>query len=274
MAYDEVLAGRIRDLIGPDPELTDVPLQITDLSKGHDRDLRTIEDLRNKLGQRRANTADSVVRQGDGSIVRVPGNGTVYINLGTGDQIAEGLTFTVYDRTEGVPALGDSTNDDNLPKGKGSIEVIRVGAGSSECRIVYQDPRQIIQAGDVIANVVYDRNTKYQFFVYGEFDLDQNGITVASDAEIVKRLITQWGGKVTDKINADTDFVVLGKEPQVLIPTKDEQSDPIMVAKAQASQAAFDAYEEVKKQALDYHLPILNQNRFLYYVGYYESAKR
>ena len=60
----------------------------------------------------------------------------------------------------------------------------------------------------------------------------------------------------------------------MLIPTKDEQSDPIMVAKAQASQAAFDAYEEVKKQALDYHLPILNQNRFLYYVGYYESAKR
>ena len=45
-------------------------------------------------------------------------------------------------------------------------------------------------------------------------------------------------------------------------------------AKAQASQQALDAYQEVKKQAIEYHIPILNQNRFLYYVGYFESAKR
>ena len=86
--------------------------------------------------------------------------------------------------------------------------------------------------------------------------------------------MTQWGGKNIDKVNADTDFVVLGKEPTVLVPSKEEANDPIIQAKAQASQAAYDAYQEVKKQALDYHIPILNQNRFLYYVGYFEQAKR
>jgi hypothetical protein len=31
----------------------------------------------------------------------------------------------------------------------------------------------------------------------------------------VKRLVTQWGGEVVPEINVDTDFVVLGAEPQV-----------------------------------------------------------
>jgi len=255
-------------------QLAQAQASISDLSKKVEADARVIDQLRGKLGGKRANTADSVVRQSDGAVVRVPGNNTVYINLGTGDQISPGLTFEVYDRVEGVPPLGDSATEENLPKGKGSIEVVRVGAGSSECRIINQQPGQVIHEGDVIANLVYDRNTKYQFHVYGDFDLDNNGVTVPQDAEIVKRLVTQWGGKVTDKINADTDFLVLGKEPTILNPSKDEAGDPIIQAKAQASQAAYDAYQEVKRQAIDYHIPILNQNRFLYYVGYYESAKR
>jgi hypothetical protein len=255
-------------------QLAQAQASISDLTKKVDYDQKIIDQLRGKLGGKRANTADSVVRQADGAIVRVPGNNSVYINLGTGDQISPGLTFEVYDRVEGVPPIGDSATDENLPKGKGSIEVVRVGAGSSECRIINQQPGQVIHEGDIIANLVYDRNTKYQFYVYGDFDLDNNGVTVPQDAEIAKRLVTQWGGKVTDKINADTDFLVLGKEPTVLIPSKDEASDPIIQAKAQASQAAYDAYQEVKRQAIDYHIPILNQNRFLYYIGYYESAKR
>jgi hypothetical protein len=255
-------------------QLAQAQSNISDLTKKLEASQRIIDDLRNKLGLKRANTADAVVRQADGAVVRVPGNNTVYINLGTGDQISPGLTFEVYDRAEGIPPAGDSTTDDNLPKGKGSIEVVRVGAGSSECRIINQEAGQVIHEGDLISNIVYDRNTKYQFFVYGDFDLDQNGVSTPQDTDVIKRLIVQWGGKVTDKINADTDFVVLGKEPTVIIPSKDEASDPIIQAKAQASQQAFDAYQDLRRQAIEYHIPILNQNRFLYYVGYYESAKR
>jgi hypothetical protein len=245
---------------------------VADLNKQIEKDKLIIDDLRNKLGLKRANTSDSVVRQADGAVVRVPGNGAININHGEGDQIAPGLTFEVYDRVSGIPALGDSATEEDLPKGKGALEVVRVGAGSSECRIIRQSPGMSIREGDLIANLVFDRNTKYQFFVYGDFDLDQNGVTVPGDADVVKSLVTRWGGKTTDQINANTDFVVLGKEPTVLTPTKEEASDPVIQAKAQASQAAFDAYQDVKRTALDYHIPVLNQNRFLYYVGYYESA--
>jgi len=35
-----------------------------------------------------------------------------------------------------------------------------------------------------------------------------------------------------------------------------------------------EAYDGVKKAAIEFHIPILNQNRFLYFVGYYEMAQR
>src|SRR6185369_16280755 len=112
--------------------------------------------------------------------------------------ISPGMTFEVYDRNQGIPALGDSATDESLPKGKGAIEVIKVSPGSSECRIINQQPGMSVREGDLIANLVYDRNTKYQFMVYGDFDLDQNNVSTTADAEGIKRLVTQWGGKITD----------------------------------------------------------------------------
>jgi hypothetical protein len=247
---------------------------IADLTKKlNDADTR-IRSLEDRLGAKRISTADAVVRQADGKIIRVPGGGTVYIDLGSGDQISPALTFEVYDRVEGVPALGDPTTDENLPRGKGSIEVIRVGPGSSECRIVKLQPGQNIVQGDLIENLVYDKHTKYNFVVFGNFDLDQNGVATPQDAEIVKRLVTQWGGKVMDKVNVDADFVVLGKEPVIPVLTKEEREDPLKVAQAAQATAEAEAYDKVKTDAKEYHIPILNQNRFLYFVGYYEMAQR
>src|SRR3954469_15426465 len=138
-------------------------VQVSDLSKKLEASNRIIENLQEKLGTRRVPTADPVVRQADGHIIRIASGGTVYIDLGQGDQVSEGLTFEIYDRNEGVPPPGDPQSDDNLPKGKGSIEVIRVGAGSSECRIIKQQPGQTLVEGDLIANLVYDKNAKYNF---------------------------------------------------------------------------------------------------------------
>jgi len=245
-----------------------------DVSKKLDEANKRVLQLQEKLGGTRINTADAVVRQADGKIIRVPGNGTVYINLGNGDQIAPGLTFEVYDRIEGVPSIGDPSTEENLPKGKAAIEVIRVGPGSSECRIIRSQPGQNIVEGDLVENLVYDRNTKYNFVVYGNFDLDQNGVATPGDAEVVKGLITRWGGKTTDKVNADTDFVVLGKEPVIPNFSKEEAQEPINAAKLAQATADAEAYDNVKRQAVEFHIPILNQNRFLYFIGYYEMAQR
>lgn len=234
---------------------------------------REIELLTQRLKKIRIDPKEPIVRQADGEIVRVPGNDNVYINLGKGDQISPGLTFEVYDRFAGVPALGDGADEEGvLPQGKASIEVARVGANQSECRIVRLTPGQSVIERDVIANLVYDKKVKNSFVVFGDFDLDQNRIPTPGDADVIKRLITGWGGRLQDEVNVNTDFVVLGVEPEV--PASDEGDSASDIKRRDDQQKALDAYLEVRSAATKLNIPILNQNRFLYFVGYYERSQR
>ena len=82
------------------------------------------------------------------------------------------------------------------------------------------------------------------------------------------------GQTVNAKVNVDTDFVVLGKEPVIPTFTKEELQEPINAAKLAQANAEKDAYDAIKTQAVEFHIPILNQNRFLYFIGYYEMAQR
>jgi hypothetical protein len=243
------------------------------------------QDLAQAQGRipRPAAAGETVIRQADAKIVRVPGNDNVFINIGYGDQVPIGMTFEVYDQTTGVPAPGGEETESalgtggvagqpTLPVGKASIEVVRLGEGQSECRIIRQSLGKPVIEGDVVANLVWDKNTKYNFVVFGNFDLDQNGTPTSQDAETVKRLITQWGGKLQSDVNVDSDFVVLGKEPEV--PVLDENPDPTQLAQQAAAKQQLEAYQNLINKAKDLHVPILNQNRFLYYTGYYEQAQR
>ena len=135
-------------------------------------------------------------------------------------------------------------------------------------------PGTQISEGDLVANLVYDPNVKYNFVVYGQFDLDRNNVATDQDAEVVKRLITQWGGNLMDKVNVDTDFVVPAKEPVLPVLTPEERQDPFEAQKLANAQAALEAYEAVRNTARDLHIPILNQNRFLYLIGYFDQARR
>jgi hypothetical protein len=241
--------------------------QIAELQKELDR-------TRERLSGRRANTQDPVVRQADGRIVKVPGGDIVFVDLGQGDSITAGLTFEVYDKGTGIPPAGDPTTEENLPEGKASIEVQRVGPFSSEARITRRAPGAVISEGDPIVNLVYDRNTKYNFLVYGNFDLDQDGEARPGDADIVRRLITQWGGSLVDQVTVDTDFVVLGKEPIMPVYTSEDRQDPFVQKKLADAQAEIDAYNAVRDRAIQLRVPVLNQNRFLYLIGYYNQARR
>jgi hypothetical protein len=235
---------------------------------------QSIQEFQTKLGQRRVDVTNAAVRQVDGKLIRVPNNDVCYINLGNGDQITPGLTFEVYGKAEGVPPIpANATGDEQLPVGKASIEVTHVGDTSSECRIVHIEPGAVLSEGDPIENLVYDPHTKYNFFVYGNFDLANSGRPNPADAEVIKRLVTQWGGKLIDQVNVDTDFVVLGSEPVLPTFAKDditaENQDKLLKA-----QAALDKYQELLGEARALHIPVMNQNRFLYYVGFYDQAKR
>jgi hypothetical protein len=249
-------------------------VQIQQLQRTNQSQAKQIDTLQTKLGSHRINTENPIVQHPDGHIIRIPGKDVVYIDLGSGESVTPGLTFEVYDKVDGIPPAGDPSNDDNLPKGKASIEVTRVGQGSSECRVIRTTPGTQITEGDLIANLVYDPNVKYNFMVYGDFDMDNNGVATPQDADVIKRLVTQWGGKLTSQVNVDTDFVVLGKEPTLPNFTKDELQDPFNAKKLNDATEALNAYQNVKKTAEQLHIPILNQNRFLYLTGYYSQATR
>ena len=239
-------------------------------------------DLQKKLQasvdrqKRITNSADVIIRRADGFVLSVPSPRVCYINRGLGHGISPGMTFQIYDKTEGMPRVGNLEGGiDELPPGKGSLEVTKVGQGSSECRIITLAAGTQVGEGDLIANLIYDPNVKLRFKVYGEFDVNQDGRVTAEEADVVRRLIVQWGGQITEDVNVDTDFVVLGAEPSVPEFTAEElQQDPTkQFAQAQA-QKARDAYNQIRDDAIGLHIPVLNQNRFLYMTGFYDQARR
>ena len=229
--------------------------------------------LQERLRGIRVNPNEATVQKADGQIVRLPGNNLAVINLGLGDQIVQGMTFEVFDKNTGIPAMGaDGTRVEEMPKGKASLEVVRIGPGFSECRIIRKEPGMNLIQGDLVMNLVYDKTQKYNFVVYGDFDLDGDGRTSAGDAEVVRRLVTQWGGSVVSDVNVNTDFVVMGVEPKVeAAPPAD---DAVAIAAHQRAVQELDRYLAVRQQAVSLNIPILNQNRFLNFVGYSSQAAR
>ncbi len=218
---------------------------------------------------------NQILTAADGQVTRTPGTDRVFINLGRGDQIAPGMTFEVYDKLGAPNAAKDDAADDKLFKGKASIEVIAPQQGISECRVVRLSPGATITEGDPILNVVYDKNVKFNYYVFGKFNLDYAGEANDRDTEIVKRLVSGWGANVGDAIDTKTDFVVLGEEPQVPAYSQEElASEPEKAFQKEQAEQALDTYTEVKAKANALNIPILNQTRFLYMIGYYEEAGR
>jgi hypothetical protein len=242
-----------------------------DLKKRSDE----VGSLQRKLALYRINTKEPIVQVADGKIARLPGNGMAYIDLGAGDQVVVGMTFEVYDHFTGIPSLGqDGLREADMPIGKASIEVVRVSSGSSECRIIRKTPGQELVEGDYVANLVLDPKTKYNFVIYGNFDLDHNGVASPGDAEIIKQLVTRWGGKVQQSIDADTDFLIMGQEPKLPELTEEQRQDAVANQQLEQKTAELNAYHDTIAKANTFSIPVMNQNRFLYYIGYYSQAPR
>jgi hypothetical protein len=239
--------------------------------KTREQQLKAAQDriatLQAKTERFRIDPTTPAIRRGDAVISNIASKDIVYINLGRGRQIVPGMTFEVYDKNRGIPKLAENVAADEQPAGKASVEVVRVLDDASECRVTRMALGQQLMQGDIVLNVVYDPNTKYNFYVFGRFDLDRNGVATAQDTETVKRLIGQWGGNMSTKISPDTDFVVVGPEPVLPNYTPEELTDPINLKKQTDAQAELDQYLNVIQQAKDLHIPVLNQNRFLYLTG-------
>jgi hypothetical protein len=255
-------------------------LQIEAREKELDLAKKQMVALETKLTIKRVDPADRMVRQPDGAILTVASDDIVYINLGLGDHVVSGMTFEVYDKHDGIPPLGDGLSEENMPVGEASIEVQHVLGTSSQCRVTKLEPGKRIIEGDLIANLVYDRNVKYNFIVYGNFSLSGISQPGPADAETIKALVVRWGGKVqkadnitAEDVNVDTDFVVMGAEP-VVGDLDPNETDVFKIKKHTDEVAAQKAYNDVLNKARELHIPIMNQNRFLYFCGYYDLAAR
>jgi hypothetical protein len=207
--------------------------------------------------------ADAIEAQAAGKVIRVSSSGQyVYIDLGKANHVSVGLSFAVYSSEKGVGSGKHSG-------GKGSIVITKVGQFASVARITHVARNQAIYPGDIIANPVYSRdlNRHYTFVVYGDFDVNGNGVPTAAGRQQIIRMIKAWGGKVVNHLTSQTDFLVLGSPPSTTVAPGTPSPDNSALSAMQ--KVSLSNYEALQSKAQSLSIPVLDANRFLAMVGYY-----
>jgi hypothetical protein len=204
----------------------------------------------------------------DGKIILIDDSiKVVHLNIGSNDHVYQGLTFQVYEKNAPIPKDG---------KGKAEIEVFNVEKNISAARIINSNPKKPIVVDDIVANLIWDSDKTNVFAVAGEFDLNGDGEIDYEGADKIKALIEKWGGKVSDDISIETDFLVLGTTPIILQKPTFEQmeADPMAMEKYEASLQRLISYKDVQTQAQNLSIPVFNLERFLYFIGYKTQSAR
>ena len=127
-----------------------------------------------------------------------------------------------------------------------------------------------IMKNDIAANLIWDSRKANQFVLAGEFDLNDDGINDYDALAKIKATVEKWGGKVTDKISIDTDFVILGQQPQVLEkPSLEEQEiDPTALQRYESAVEGLNRYNEIQSRAQSLWIPIFTYKKFIHLIGY------
>jgi len=205
---------------------------------------------------------EAAARTPDGKIVLVDESaGVVHIDLGSDDRVYRGLTFSIYDRTGGIPEDGVA---------KAEVEVFAVDGKVSIARILSSDEKNPIATGDVVANLIWDKRKDNTFVIAGDFDLNEDGEPEYDAARRIGELVKRWGGTIALDVSAKTDFVILGTEPVVPPqPTLEQLAvDPTATEKFNAASQRLRQYQEIQRRAQALWIPIFNYDRFLHFTGY------
>jgi predicted nucleic acid-binding Zn-ribbon protein len=227
---------------------------------------KRLEELTGELISTGKSGGPDLTRESDGQITSILADESlIYIDRGRDDQIVLGMTFEVFDKNAGI--VVDETGD---LRGKATIEVIRMSEQSSLSRVVRLERGKGIDEDDLIANVVYDPNISYRFYVFGEFDIDDTGQVTTTDRRRVETMISQWGGQLVKKLSYNTDFLVLGRQPDPPEQLPASVFDPVKIEQVAAQKRKYQQYQDLIEEAKALSIPILNQNRFLSLVGYYQ----
>ena len=213
----------------------------------------------------KAKASDTLV---DGRIIDIAANDQVFIDLGRRHRVVLGMTFEVYNDAASIridPVTGA------VPRGKGSLQVIKVGDTTSTCKITRFTRGHPVVREDVIANAVYDPEYRFKFLVHGKFDVDFDGRPSSTEAEYLRSLIVEWGGEVVrgDELTGDLDFLVLGVEPPMPPPLRLDAT-AFQIEDWSRKRQAAEKYEKLFRQGREAQIPVLNANRFFILIGHTE----
>ncbi len=227
--------------------------------------LDLLDQIDRLRGERKADLLEGRPEESlvDGRVVAVdPAERTATIDLGSDDKIRVGLTFAVYEE----PSAIRPDDNGNYPRGKASLEVIRIDGMSAICRVTNERAGNPVVKGDVLANAVYDPRKVYKFMVVGNFDVNRDGIATEAERIAIAALIGEWGGVVSDELSGDVDFLVMGARPTLPPPPPLDAPIPVVEQFVQAQQMIA-RYDELFQQAAATSLPVLNQNRLRTLIG-------
>ena len=204
----------------------------------------------------------------DGRIIDIAANDQVFIDRGRKHRVVLGMTFEVYDDAASIQI---DLVTGQVPRGKGSLQVIKVGDTTSTCKITRFTRGRPVVREDVIANAVYDPEYRFKFLVHGKFDVDLDGRPSSTEAEYLRSLIVEWGGEVVrgDELTGDLDFLVLGVEPPMPPRLRLDAKAPQIEIWSRKRQAAM-KYDELFRQGREAQIPVLNANRFFILIGHTE----
>ena len=96
-----------------------------------------------------------------------------------------------------------------------------------------------------------------------------NNVATAQGRLEIVRLIKKWGGLIDRHLTSQTDFLVLGAEPASPSLSGAAAALPQNQALIAARQAEQSTYNRLAAEAQRLSVPILNANRFLAMIGYY-----
>jgi len=196
----------------------------------------------------------------DGAVMNDPDRqGYCYIDIGAAAGVRHGWTFAVYESAEAS----------TVAKRKGALIVTRVMPDISECRIAGAADKDVftVGKGDLISNVAFDRRFPRKFVVAGLFDLAGGKRPSLAGRETVKKIVRGHGAKVVDTLTVDVDYVILGVEPPRPAAPDVDAPPQVRYAHEQSLKAA-DAYQALKRRAIELKIPIMNTNTFVRDMGY------
>ena len=139
---------------------------------------------------------------------------------------------------------------------------------SSEVRVVNHKRASPIVKDDVLVNIAYDPQRKFQFALVGKLDITRDG---RDDRAMVADMITRFGGVVVEQATVETDYIIVGSDPMSGI-----SSGEALTAQEQTRFESLRKENESMAKAIDLAqrvmIPVLNQNRFLSLVGMQPTA--